>query len=94
MLYSDPDRIGEFITDNDSLTSSSTIVHYTVSGLIPLTSYIVRVTTHNAVSDQDPNIQLRMCEISNMTLEGGKIIDNTFFYIDYDFSPEQKGLHF
>ena len=72
VLYSDPDRIGEFITENDNITNNSTVVHYTVSGLIPLTSYIVRVTTHNAVSDQDPNSHLRMCGISNMTLEGGK----------------------
>ncbi len=55
------------------LTSGMTVAWslYTVTGLVPFTSYIVRVTTHNGVSDQDPNTHLRMCEVSNMTVEGG-----------------------
>ncbi len=64
VLHSDPDNIGEFITENANFRDDSSVVTYTVTGLVPLTPYKVRVTTHNGVSDQDPNTHLRMCEVS------------------------------
>ena len=67
--YSDPNNVGQFITVNDNLRDSGNEVTYTVSGLVPFTNYIVRVSTHNGVSDQDPDSHLRQCQVTSMTRE-------------------------
>ena len=57
---------------NDSLVDDGSTVTYDVMGLLPVTMYSVWVTTHNGVSDQDPqNDHLRRCEASAETTEGG-----------------------
>ena len=73
VFYSNPDKVGEFILENDNLQDTSSIVSYTISGLVPFTTYILRVTTHNGVSDQDPDTFPPMCEHFSRTLEGGKL---------------------
>ena len=56
---------------NNNLVDSRASVSYVVSnGLIAFTSYIFRVTTHNGVSDQDPDGHLRIREITTTTMEG------------------------
>ena len=47
--YSDPDVPGTFIARYTQYTS------YTISNLEPHTSYCIRVSAHNGVSDQDPD---------------------------------------
>ena len=70
ILHSDPDNIGRFKRTANNVTDTVT---FTVTGLDPNTPYIIVVTTHNGVSDQDmENSDSRMCEVSTMTLEGGK----------------------
>ena len=72
--HSDPNNVEQFIiTVDDNLRDSGNEVTYTVSGLVPFTNYIVRVTTHNGVSDQDPDSHLRQCEVTNRTVEGSKL---------------------
>ena len=73
MLHSDPENFGGgFILNNGDLRDDNNVVTYTLSGLVPFTLYMVRVTTHNVVSDQDPdNDLLRRCQIYGVTLEGG-----------------------
>ena len=72
VFYSDPDSIGDFISSEDNLVTNSGTVTYEVTGLVPFTSYILQVTTHNGVSDQDPdNSHLRVQDVSSSTMEGG-----------------------
>ena len=71
VLHSDPDNFGEFITENANLRDTRSVVTYTMSKLVPFTSYTVKVITHNGVSDQDPNKQFRICETTGKTKEGG-----------------------
>ena len=72
VLHSDPDNIGQFIVVEDNLRDSNTRVNYIVSGLRPFTSYQLKVTTHNGVSDQDPDSHLRQSLVSGTTREGSK----------------------
>ena len=72
VLHSDPDNIGQFIVVEDNLRDSNTRVNYIVSELRPFTSYQLKVTTHNGVSDQDPDNHLRQCLVSGMTREGSE----------------------
>ena len=65
--YSDPDVLGTFIARYTQSTS------YTITGLEPHTSYCIRVSAHNGVSDQDPDRSLsRMIEECTTTDEGSK----------------------
>ena len=64
--YSDPDAPGTFIA---RYTQSNS---YTITGLEPHTSYCIRVSAHNGVSDQDPDrSQIRMVEKCTRTDEEG-----------------------
>ena len=67
--HSDPNNVGQ----NNNLRDSGNEVTYTVSGLVPFTNYIVRMTTHNGVSDQDPDNHLRQCQVTNGRVEGNKL---------------------
>ena len=74
VFRSDPDDISQFIMVEANLRTNNPTVMYEVTGLRPVTSYIIRVTTHSGVSDEDPaNAHLRQCEVSDMTMEGGKL---------------------
>ena len=65
--YSDPDAPWTFIARYTRSTS------YTVTGLEPHTSYCIRVSAHNGVSDQDPDRSLsRMVEECTRTDEDSK----------------------
>ena len=65
--YSDPDNVGVMLPmqcREDCLTDTSC----NVTGLRPATTYVVRVTAHNGVSDQDAGGALaRQREITLMT---------------------------
>ena len=69
---SDPERVCAFNEHNSRLVNRNIRPTYTVSPLVPHTSYVIRVSVHNGVSDQDPDGHLRICEVEVMTLEGGK----------------------
>ena len=75
LQYSDPDNIGEFLPANPiKIVNSALSVSHTVTGLQPYTTYTIRVTSHNGVSDQDSeNAALRIVTIQVRTLEGGKL---------------------
>ena len=69
---SDPERVNAFNVHNSSYRDIDLRPNYTVSPLVPHTSYVIRVSVHNGVSDQDPDGHLRICEVEVMTLQGGK----------------------
>lgn len=74
IFHSDPENLGQFKLTRDHMINHSRAVTFTVTDLVPNTPYIVRVSTHNGVSDQDvDNFESRICKISAMTMEGGKI---------------------
>ena len=67
--YSDPDVLGTFIARYTRSTS------YTITGLRAYTSYCIRVSAHNGVSDQDPDrSQSRMVEECTRTDEDSKYV--------------------
>ena len=69
---SDPERVNAFNEHNSNLVNGNIQPTYSVSPLVPHTSYVIRVSVHNGVSDQDPDGHLRICEVVVMTLEGGE----------------------
>ena len=69
---SDPDRVNAFVEDNSNYRDTRVRPTYSVSPLVPHTSYVIRVSVHNGVSDQDPDGHLRTCDVNVMTREGGK----------------------
>jgi hypothetical protein len=74
VFHSDPDNIGDFILARDNLMDRGATVTFIVTNLTPFTAYIIRVTTHNGVSDLDPDgANSRMCEISGTTTQGGEL---------------------
>ena len=74
LQYSDPDNIGDFLPEIKIVNSALSVLH-TVPGLQPFTTYTIRVTSHNEVSDQDTeNAALRIVTIQVRTLEGGKFM--------------------
>ena len=76
VFHSDPDNIGEFILAIDNLVNMGEAVTFTVTRLTPFTAYIIRVSVHNGVSDQDlENDNSRISESSNKTMEGSECWD-------------------
>ena len=69
---SDPERVNAFNEHNSNLVNGNIQPTYSVSPLVPHTSYVIRVSVHNGISDQDPDGHLRICEVEVMTLEGGE----------------------
>ena len=81
LQYSDPDNIGEFLPAVPiKIVNSALSVSYTITGLEPYTTYTIRVTSHNGVSDQDTeNAALRIVTIQVRTLEGGRFLQVAIF---------------
>ena len=75
LQYSDFDNIGKLLPAVPSMIVNSALsVSHIVTGLQPYTTYTIRVTSHNGVSDQDTeNAALRIVSIQVRTLEGGKL---------------------
>ena len=72
VFYSD---MGEFILAIDNLVDRGEVVTFTVTELTPFTAYIIRVSVHNGVSDQDPgNANSRVSESLNKTMEGSEYL--------------------
>ena len=70
--YSDPDNVGQSIMATDTMCMSQTC--FTITGLQPFTTYLIIVTAHNGVSDQDkPGLQGRMAEIRVTTNSSCKL---------------------
>jgi len=68
--HSDPDDISKYILHTENLTATS----YVLDRMRPVTTYIIRVSVHNIVSDQDPqNAAQRTVEIDARTKQGRKI---------------------
>ena len=68
--HSDPDDILRNILRTKNLTANS----YILDRMRAFTTYIIRVSVRNSVSDQDAqNAAQRIMEISNRTKEGRKI---------------------
>lgn len=55
--YSDPDNVGVMLLA-DCGSTCLTDTHCTINNLQPATTYAIRVTAHNGVSDQDRNGEL------------------------------------
>ena len=74
--HSDPENLGgDFIRAHDDNLVDGNAEMFAVSGLVPFTSYIIRVTTRNGVSDQDAdNAISRMAELSSKTEEGSEYL--------------------
>ena len=77
LQYTDPDNVGVFLTANPMrIVNFALSVSHTITGLQPYTTYTIRVTSHNGVSDQDTeNAALRIVTIQVRTQEGGKLIN-------------------
>ena len=60
------------ITAANKLVDIRDIVTYTVTNLSHSTAYVIHVTTHNGVSNQDPNIVCRTRYVLATTLERRK----------------------
>ena len=59
----------------DNLVDQGSTVSYEVTGLVPFTSYVLRVSVHNGVSDLDPNrAGGRVSEVASMTEEARKFL--------------------
>ena len=72
--YSNPDDISMYNRHTDNFTDPSNCNCYTVDNLRSYSSYIIRVSVHNHVSDQDEeNADQRVMEVSQRTKEGRKI---------------------
>ena len=74
--HSDPENLGgDFIRAPDGSLVDGNADRFTVTGLVPFTSYIIRVTTRNGVSDQNAdNANSRIAELSNKTEEGSEYL--------------------
>ena len=67
--------------DNQTFTQHNTrryakrslLVDYSLSGLRPLTSYTIRVTAENGVSDQEERGETRSCEVAGRTGDISKL---------------------
>ena len=70
--YSDPDNVGIFLTSIANLRRTGFTVSHTITGLRPATEYVIRVSVHNGVSDQDPDVNSRLQEIKVTTGETSK----------------------
>ena len=73
IYYSSSEDEGKFTQHNrHRYFMSSYTVSYTLTGLDPFTSYTIRVTVHNGVSDQDAAGKVnRQCEVTTTT---GKLL--------------------
>lgn len=61
------------ITSNPYYVNNSDYVDYTIDGLVPSTQYLIKITVHNGVSDQDmENDIFRMCETVASTADIGR----------------------
>ena len=70
--YSDPQNISIYEQHNQERISDTTTM-YDVTGLEPITTYIIRISVHNEVSGNDgQNDDERRQQVSDTTLEGGK----------------------
>ena len=70
VFQSDPSQPGRYILRRDNLVGQ---VSYQVTGLVPFTPYVLRVSVHNGVSDLDPDGAAgRVSEVTNMTGEARK----------------------
>jgi hypothetical protein len=91
---SDPDNLGSY-TGTLFLRGSTT--SRTISSLRPHTQYCVRVTSHNGVSDQDPDREhLRTVEECTTTLEAlpGMVsgVQGTYPYVVWNPPEEPNGV--
>ena len=74
--HSDPDNLGTY-TGTVYLSGGST--SHTFTGLRPYTDYCIQVTSHNGVSDQDPDgTHLRTVKECTRTLESGESFSHNF----------------
>ena len=70
--HSDPNDISKYIQHEESINCSDTTM-YDVTGLQPITTYIIRISVHNGVSGNDSqNDDRRRRQINGTTQEGSK----------------------
>ena len=70
IYYSSSEDEGKFTQHNTNhrYVVSTLNISYTLTGLDPFTSYTIRVTVHNGVSDQDAAGKVnRQCEVTTTT---------------------------
>jgi len=71
---SNPDDISMYNNHTNNFTDPSNCNCYILDNMIADTSYVIRVSVHNRVSDQDEeNAGQRVVEVSGRTTEGRKI---------------------
>ena len=79
-----PGDLTNFQTLNDRLTNTASIVTLPVTNLVPFTNYIIRVSVHNGVSQNDSaNDQLRVREVTASTDEGSECFVRNIMYTNY-----------
>ena len=79
-----PGDLSNFQTLEDRLTNTASIVTFPVTNLVPFTDYIIRVSVHNGVSQNDSaNDQLRVHKITARTDEGSECFVRNIMYTNY-----------
>jgi len=69
--YSDPNNMSKYVQHNQERVTETTM--YNVTGLQPVTTYIIRISVHNGVSGNDSqNDDDRRQLIIDTTLDGSK----------------------
>ena len=61
--YNDSENVGIFLTSIKTLRNTGSSVSHTITALRLATEYVIRVSVHNGVSDQDPDVNSRLQEI-------------------------------
>ena len=74
----------------DQYVNNNDYVDYTIDGLQPSTQYVISITVHNGVSDQDIENELsRMCEIVASTADIGGFTFNSLSVSDMTCHMDQ-----
>ena len=91
VYYSSTGDEGTFIQHNQvPYAVKEYAVSYTLTGLDPFTSYTIRVTVNNGVSDQDPaGIMNRTCEITIATCKKDCIYISERAIIDHEYTIQK-----
>ena len=80
VFQSDPNQSGSFILSRNNLVDQGSTVSYQITGLVPFTPYILRVSVHNGVSVDLDRVCGQVSFTTAITLKACKF----FSYMPFD----------